>query len=123
MYVFKVVHGAIGRLALARVLGGWIAEGSDLKSATASMPALGALFKVQGEKTQKITEARNGDIVAVAKVDAVKAGHWLGTGKLPPPIEVDLPARNCAFAIEPADRKDDVKLSGALQRLRRRMRR
>ncbi len=27
------------------------------------------------------------------------------------------PARNCAFAIEPADRKDDVKLSGALHRL------
>ena len=27
------------------------------------------------------------------------------------------PARNCAIAIEPADRKDDVKLSGALQRL------
>jgi elongation factor G len=30
---------------------------------------------------------------------------------------VDWPARNCAMAIEPADRKDDVKLSGALQRL------
>ena len=36
---------------------------------------------------------------------------------LPPPIEIDLPARNCALAIEPADRKDDVKLSGALARL------
>ena len=32
-------------------------------------------------------------------------------------VEVEHPARNCAIAIEPADRKDDVKLSGALQRL------
>ena len=32
LYVFKIVHGSIGRLALARVLGGRIAEGSDLKT-------------------------------------------------------------------------------------------
>jgi elongation factor G len=116
MYVFKIIHGAIGRLALARVLGGRIAEGSDLKCAEGHA-RLGALFHVQGEKTVKVNEGREGDILAVAKVDAVKQGEWLGAGKLPPPIEVDLPARNCAVAIEPADRKDDVKLSGALQRL------
>ena len=46
-----------------------------------------------------------------------RPAQWLGAGKLPPPIEVAYPARNCAIAIEPADRKDDVKLSGALQRL------
>jgi elongation factor G len=117
MYVFKVVHGAIGRLALTRVLGGRIGEGSDLKTEDDGHARLGAIFKVQGEKTQKISEVRDGDIVAVAKIDTVKAGHWLGTGKLPPPVEIEYPARNCAIAIEPADRKDDVKLSGALQRL------
>ena len=117
MYVFKVVHGAIGRLALARVLGGGIAEGSDVKGEDGDHARVGSLFKVQGEKTQKITQARQGDIVAVAKVDSVKSGQWLGTGKLPPPLEGEYPARNCAIAIEPADRKDDVKLSGALQRL------
>ena len=117
MYVFKILHGSIGRLALARALGGSIREGSDLKTDEGEHSRVGSLFKVQGEKTQKITEAAAGDLVAVAKVDEVKAGQWLGAGKLPPQVEVDLPARNCAFAIEPADRKDDVKLSGALQRL------
>jgi elongation factor G len=116
MAIFKVVHGAIGRLAYARVLGGKIAEGSDLKSA-GDHARLGALFRVQGERTAKITEAANGDVVAVAKVDQIRSGDWLGVGKLPPPIEVGFPARNCAFAIEPADRKDDVKLSSALHRL------
>ena len=118
LYVFKISHGgSVGRLALGRVLGGTIAEGADVKSDTSDAARLGALFKVLGEKTQKISAAANGDIVAVAKVDTVKAGHWLGSGKLPPPVEVELPARNCAHAIEPADRKDDVKLSSALQRL------
>ncbi|HET7576876.1 MAG TPA: elongation factor G [Sphingomicrobium sp.] len=117
MYVFKVVHGSIGRLAMSRVLGGRIAEGSDAKTADGEHARVGSLFKVQGEKTQKVAEGRDGDVLAVAKVDSVSAGEWLGTGKLPPPVEIDIPARNCAIAIEPADRKDDVKLSGALQRL------
>ena len=117
LYVFKIIHGSIGRLALSRVIGGNIAEGSDLKTDDGDHARLGALFHVQGEKTTKVNEARDGDIVAVAKIDTVKAGQWLGQGKLPSPIDISYPARNCAIAIEPADRKDDVKLSGALQRL------
>jgi elongation factor G len=99
------------------VLGGKIAEGTELNTKSGEHSRAGSMFKVQGEKTQKISEARPGDVVAVAKVDAVKAGQWLSSGKVPPPVEIEYPARNCAFAIEPADRKDDVKLSGALQRL------
>jgi elongation factor G len=117
LYVFKVFHGSIGRLALARALGGNIREGSDMKTESGDHTRVGSLFTVQGEKTQKLGEAAAGDVVAVAKIDEVKAGQWLGAGNLPPPIEVEYPARNCAIAIEPADRKDDVKLSGALQRL------
>jgi elongation factor G len=118
LYVFKVNNGGtIGRLALARALGGRIAEGSDLKARNGDTARLGALFRVQGEKTQKVGEAKEGDIVAVAKIDSVKAGEWLGSGAIPPDIDVPYPARNCAFAIEPADRKDDVKLSGALHKL------
>ena len=117
LYVFKVLHGSIGRLALSRALGGKISEGSDLKTEDGHHSRVGSLFKVQGEKTQKISEAQDGDVVAVAKVDSVKPGEWMGAGNLPPHVDIEFPARNCAIAIEPADRKDDVKLSGALQRL------
>jgi len=117
LYVFKVLHGSVGRLALSRVLGGRIGEGADLRTDDGSHVRLGALFTLQGDKTQKVSEARNGDVLAVAKIDAVKPGQWLGLGHLPPDVEVEYPARNCTIAIEPADRKDDVKLSGALQRL------
>jgi len=104
LYVFKIVHGSIGRLALSRVLGGHIKEGADLKTAEGEHARLGALFSLQGEKTTKLGEARDGDVVAVAKIDTVKAGEWLSAGKLPAAVEVGYPARNCAIAIEPADR-------------------
>jgi elongation factor G len=118
LYVFKVHNGGtIGRLALARAMGGRIAEGSDLRARSGDSARLGALFRVQGERTQKVSEAANGDIVAVAKIDNVRSGEWLSSGTLPPPIDLHLPSLNCALAIEPADRKDDVKLSGALHRL------
>jgi len=117
LFAFKVVHGSVGRLAMSRALGGRIAEGSDLKAAEGSHARAGSMFKVQGEKTQKVSDAREGDIVAVAKVDDIQAGQWLSTGKLPADVDIEFPARNCAVAIEPADRKDDVKLSGALHRL------
>ena len=73
---------------------------------------------VQGEKTTKVGEARDGDVVAVAKIDD---GQGRANGSAPASCRrrstIGYPARNCAIAIEPADRKDDVKLSGALQRL------
>ena len=118
LYIFKVNNGGtVGRLALGRALGGQIREGSDLKTRSGDSARLGALFRVQGEKTQKVGEALDGDVVAVAKIDNVHGGEWLSSGAVPPEIEIAYPARNCAFAIEPADRKDDVKLSGALHRL------
>jgi elongation factor G len=117
MYVFRIVHGSIGRLGSAPVVGRRISAGSDVEHGEGDPARAGSLFKVQGEKTQKVGEARDGDVVAVAKVDNVNAGEWLGAGKIPPAIDVSYPSRNCAMAIEPADRKDDVKLSGALQRL------
>ncbi len=117
LYAFKIVHGPVGRLAYARVLGGSIEEGASVKNAQGDAVRLGALFRVQGEKTQKLAAATDGDIVALAKVDDLHSGAWLSKGAIPPVPQVDVPARNCALAIEPKDRKDDVKLSTALHRL------
>ena len=118
LWTFKISHaGSMGRVALARLLGGGLHEGAEVRDEDGRGQRLGALFSVQGEKTQKLAEAKDGDIVALAKLDGVAAGQWLGTGALPPIPEVPMPALNCSMAIEPADRKDDVKLSGALARL------
>ena len=118
LYAFKINHGgSVGRLALARVLGGTIAEGSELKTGDGTASRLGALFTVQGEKTVKTARADPGDVVAVAKADEVKPGQWLSAGKIPPAVELPATARNATVAIAPADRKDDVRLASALARL------
>ena len=85
LFVFKVVHGGIGRLAMARVLGGKIVEGSDLKTAAGDHARVGSLFKVQGEKTQKVSEGRDGDVVAVAKIDNVPRAPSRHRSTLPIP--------------------------------------
>ena len=118
LFAFKVSHGSnMGRVAFARLLGGSIAEGADVHDAEGRSTRLGAVFSVQGEKMAKLARADDGAVLALAKLDSVKAGQWLGTGTLPPLPDVPMPALNCAIAIEPADRKDDVKMSGALAKL------
>ncbi|MDB5698158.1 MAG: elongation factor [Alphaproteobacteria bacterium] len=118
-FVFKVSHGsAVGRLALARVFGGALEEGAELTTAADDPIRVGALFAMQGEKVIKIRRAEIGDIVAIAKAEAVRAGEWLGSaGATPPPPQLELPASNHMLAITTRDRKDDVRLSAALHKL------
>lgn len=117
-YVFKVSHGStIGRLALARVFGGAVQEGGELKGKDGPV-RLGTLLRVQGDKTSKIAKAEPGDVVAIAKVENLQAGEWLSaSGKAPPFPEAGRAAGNHCIAIAPKNRNDDVRLSGALHKL------
>jgi elongation factor G len=119
LHVFKIANGgAMGRLALGRVLGDGLTEGDELVLGDGA-ERTGSLFFVQGDKTAKQHAAQAGDVVAVAKVDGARAGMVLGRkgAALAEGGLVAYPARNAALAITTRDRKDDVKLSSALHRL------
>jgi elongation factor G len=118
LHVFKIANGgAMGRLALGRVLGSGLGEGDELVVGDETART-GSIFFVQGEKTAKQGTAQAGDVVAVAKVDAAKAGMVLSRkGGDAGELLIAYPARNAALAITTRDRKDDVKLSTALHRL------
>jgi elongation factor G len=117
-FIFKVSHGgAMGRLSFARIFGGALKEGQELKSSGGETVRIGTLFAVQGEKTVKLPEAKAGDVVAIAKLEGVHAGEWLAGGKPPPTPHVAQPTRNYALAIATKDHKDDVRLSTALHKL------
>jgi elongation factor G len=119
LHVFKVTNGgAMGRLALGRMLGSGLAEGEELLVGEETART-GSIFFVQGEKTTKQTAAGLGDVVAVAKVDGARSGMLLGAkgAQCLGDTLVAVPARNAALAITTRDRKDDVKLSTALHRL------
>ena len=119
LHVFKIATGgAMGRLALGRVLGAPLGEGDELVVGDAA-ERTGSLFLMQGDKTTKQHAAQPGDVVAVAKLDGARSGMVLGhkgarCGETPPLV---YPPRNAAVAITTRDRKDDVKLSTALHRL------
>lgn len=118
--VFKISHGsAVGRLALARVFGMPLAEGAELIGREGQSARAGALFALQGATTTKIVAAEPGEIVAIAKVEAVQAGELIGIGGPPPASGVARarPVANCALAIAVKDHKDEVRLSTALNRL------
>lgn len=117
--VLKIANGgAVGRLALARVFGAALGEGAELGGPDGLVRA-GALFGVQGEKTIKLPRADAGDVVAIAKVDGVRAGAFLCANGASDGSErlIEAPAANAAIAISTKDRKDDVRLSTALRKL------
>jgi elongation factor G len=118
-FVFKISHAStIGRLALARIVGGSLGEGAELAAADGRTVRAGALFTVQGGGTTKIASAQDGDIVAIAKAEAVQAGEILGMGRpVTAEAAVELPTANCAMAIGVKDHKDEVRLSTALGKL------
>jgi elongation factor G len=118
-FVFKISNaGSMGRLAYARVFGGTLKEGTELRTGGGETVRIGTLFTVQGDKTAKAAQAQAGDVVAIAKAEGVGAGDWLSAGKAEVgKPEVALPAANYVLAIATRDRKDDVRLSTALHRL------
>jgi elongation factor G len=118
--IFKIANGgAVGRLALARVLGDGLDEGSELTANSGEAVRVGTLFSVQGEKTTKLSRALGGDIIAIAKADNAKPGMLLGrrAHKDKSSALITLPPRNAAITIATRDRKDDVRLSTALHKL------
>lgn len=119
LHVFKIANGgAMGRLALGRVLGAPLAEGDELVIGS-DLARAGSLFFLQGEKSTRLAGAGPGDVVALARLDGARSGSLIarrdavcvegGT--------IDYPARNAGIAIATRDRKDDVKLATALHRL------
>ena len=118
--VFKIANDtSVGRLALGRVFGKPLAEGADVTAADGQTHRAGALFGVQGGTTVRLKQALPGDIVGIAKADAVHAGDRLGIGGArPAPREPQIQRiANSALSISVKDHKDEVRLSTALNKL------
>jgi elongation factor G len=118
--VFKVANDtSVGRLALGRVFGKALLEGSDLTARDGETHRAGALFGVQGGSTVRLKQAGPGDIVGIAKADDVHAGDRLGIDGAKPSARVAPAPRtaNSALSISVRDHKDEVRLSTALNKL------
>ena len=114
--LFRTLHaGHAGKLTLGRVLAGRVKEGETLGG-----EKLGTLFSLQGGQIAKCPLAETGRVIAVGRVESLQAGELLNgdgargvTADWPSP-----PPATYALALHAENRQDEVKLSGALQKLR-----
>jgi elongation factor G len=112
--VCKTIHaGHGGKLSVARIWRGVIKDGTTLNG-----HRIGGIMRFSNGDSVKVQEAGVGDIVAFGRLDSVLTGATLSpSGQaevLPWP---ELPPHVYALAIATEEQKDDVKLSGALQKL------
>ena len=114
--VFKTYHaGHAGKLAVSRVLAGSLKEGDTLGG-----EKLGTLLTLQGEKTSKCAAADTGQVFAIGRVETLAAGETLlaDGGRRAVPNWPVPPSSTYAVSLHAENRQDEVKLSGALQKLR-----
>jgi elongation factor G len=119
-YVLKTVqttHG--GKMSVARVMTGKIGDGATLQTPDGEAGRVAAVFKLMGQHSEKRGPAEAGETVALGKLDHAKTGDTLTDGqKAHPPIAKVAPyAPVLAVAVGAKERKDDVKLGQALNKL------
>ncbi len=113
--VFKTYHQPhSGKIALARVMSGQVADGQTL-----SDQRIGALLRPKGNGFDKIAKAAAGDVVGLGRMDALKTGDVLtASGKAPGGFNWPEPlAPLYALAVDAENRNDEVKLTAALAKL------
>ena len=119
-YVFKTVHLQHGgKLSFARVLAGRLDDGATLHASSGETGRVSGVSALHVGQDNKRSSAEAGETVALGKLDAVRTGDTLSSGKTTPQAlaRVEPLAPVLSLAVAAADRKDDVKLGQALLRL------
>jgi elongation factor G len=119
-YVFKTMHLQHGgKLSLTRLLAGHLEDGVTLQSSSGETGRVSGILAVNGAHDSKRAAAEAGEIVALGKLDSIKTGDTVSSGKTTPSalVSVEPSPPVLAIALAASDRKDDVKLGQALLRL------
>ncbi|MGE3227956.1 MAG: elongation factor G [Hyphomicrobium sp.] len=119
-YVMKTLYtGHGGKLSIARVLTGDLADGATMTGGKAVEERVAGLFSLKGEETVKRSGAHAGDTVALGRLDSVRTGDTISTEKagIVQIAGVKPPEPVLASGIGLKDRKDEVKLSSAMAKL------
>ena len=108
-----------GKLSLVRVLAGELADGATLFGGKGQEARVAGVFGNNGTAQVKLPKAAAGQTVALGRLEGVATGETVSTAK---GVTKQLVSGGAAtgvygFAISVADRKDEVKLTGAVHRL------
>ncbi|WP_159790357.1 elongation factor G [Sodalinema gerasimenkoae] len=101
-----------GKQSLVRVWNGTLTEGMTLNDTR-----VGGVYRLMGADQKNVQTAEMGEIVALGRLENVQTGDTLSSqGTLELPRAESLPPVY-GLAIAPENRKDEVKVSGALTKL------
>src|SRR5579863_9139487 len=119
-YVLKTLNTAHGgKMSIVRMLAGQAGDGTTFLTEDDEAGRVAGVFKLVGQTTEKRGPAMVGETVAFAKLDKARTGDTLTAGKQAhaavAKIEPYPPV--LAIAISAKERKDDVKLGQALNKL------
>lgn len=118
--VMKTIHTSHGgKLSISRILSGQITDGVELFLENGEANKVSGIYRMLGKDQSKLASAAIGDTVALGKLDDARTGQTLTSAKggIAPLVELSPPQPVYAFALRPKERKDDVKMSAAIQRL------
>jgi elongation factor G len=119
-YVLKTINTAHGgKMSVTRVLAGSIGDGTVVNSQDRDAGRVSGVYKMMGQAFEKRGAASAGETVALGKLDNAKTGDTLSSGRDLPKRLADVKAYPpvLAISIAAAERKDDVKLGQALNKL------
>jgi elongation factor G len=114
---FHTTHG--GKLSVVRVLNGEVGDGVTLNSPSGETGRVSGVFNLLGQQTEKRGPAATGETVALGKLEHAETGDTLSSGKTAHPTVAEAKPYPgvLAIAISAKERKDDVKLGLALNKL------
>ena len=118
--VIKTVHTPHGgKLSIVRVLAGELSDGDELFGPEGNTMRISGMYRMIGSDQNKITKAETGETVALGKLEEAKTGDLLTSvkGAGAEVVRTEPPQAVFSIAIRPKERKDEVRLSAALQRL------
>ena len=119
-YVLKTLNTShAGKMSVVRVLEGQIGDGVTLLTPEREAGRVSGTFKLVGQTVEKRNAAGAGETVALGKLDHAHTGDTLSAGKQAHPALVEVVPHEpvLAITVSPRDRKDDVKLGQALNKL------
>lgn len=119
--ILKTYHSSHGgKLSLGRVLSGSLKDGTVLHRPDGSDARVGGIFALRGDTQTKLAEALAGDTVALGRLEGVATGETLSAAKSGEQAGVEIEQLKPVYslAIEATDRKDEVKLTAAIAKLR-----
>ncbi|MGE0585635.1 MAG: elongation factor G [Flavobacteriaceae bacterium] len=117
--IVKTIHTPHGgKLSLARVLAGRIAEGDTLYNAEGAEARVGGVFTMLGQEARKVDVAETGDLVALGRLDPFATGQTIGAAKGVSDLSaVAAPPAVFSQTVRAGARKDEVRLSSALSKV------